>query len=232
MAAFPRIVCGVRLLLSVAMVLTAVAPLQAQRGGRGGDSGAYKLRIAPNWFDGGEHFWYRNDLPGGKTEFVVVDARQGERKRAFDHEKLAAALNEAGVTDSSGDRLEVDRLEFKLADQAVEFRAGGKRWQCDLNTYQLAELKGETGSSAADDGGTPPTRATIGGSQGPGRSGRGASSRSPDGQWTASIKDNNVLLRAAEGEKENQLTTNGREGQAYGMLNWSPDSKTLVAFRI
>jgi dipeptidyl aminopeptidase/acylaminoacyl peptidase len=237
MAAFPRIACGVRLLLSVAMVLTAVTPLPAQRGGRGADAGAYKLRITPNWFGGGEQFWYRNDLSDGKAEFVVVDARQGERKRAFDHEKLAAALNEAGVTDAAADRLPVDRLEFKLADQAVEFRAGGKRWQCDLNTYQLVELKEQAGSSAAEDGRTPPTRAATGAGQGAGRSGRAASgraisSRSPDGQWTASIKDNNVLLLAADGDKEIQLTTNGGEGQAYGMLNWSPDSKTLVAFQI
>ena len=81
MAALPRIACGVRSLLSVAIVLTAVAPLPAQRGGRGAEAGAYKLRITPNWFDGGEQFWYRNDLPGGKSEFVVVERGKASETR-------------------------------------------------------------------------------------------------------------------------------------------------------
>ena len=54
---------------------------------------------------------------------------------------------------------------------------------------------------------------------------------SPDGKWTALIKDNNVFVRDALG-KEVQLSKDGTAGNAYGMLEWSPDSKTLVGFRI
>ena len=32
--------------------------------------------------------------------------------------------------------------------------------------------------------------------------------------------------------KELKLSQDGREGLAYGNLEWSPDSKTIVAFRI
>src|SRR5262249_56716463 len=56
-------------------------------------------------------------------------------------------------------------------------------------------------------------------------------SRSPDGEGTAFVKDNNVWLRSRDG-KETQLSQDGKDGLAYGMLQWAPDSKSLVAFRI
>jgi dipeptidyl aminopeptidase/acylaminoacyl peptidase len=55
--------------------------------------------------------------------------------------------------------------------------------------------------------------------------------RSPDGKWTAVVKEFNVYLRDADGN-DTQLTKDGKDGFAYGRLNWSPDSKTLVAFRV
>lgn len=57
------------------------------------------------------------------------------------------------------------------------------------------------------------------------------SPRSPDGKWTAFIKDYNLYLRPAEGA-EIQLSQDGKEDLAYGLAQWSPDSKTLAAFRI
>ncbi len=65
--------------------------------------------------------------------------------------------------------------------------------------------------------------------------------RSPDEKWLALVRDHNIFIRPAEagtdnkeggGTSEKQLTTDGEEGNSYGMLNWSPDSEALVAFRI
>src|SRR5262249_20279067 len=58
------------------------------------------------------------------------------------------------------------------------------------------------------------------------------SPRSPDGKWTAYVKENNVYARSGDSASEIQLCQDGKEGLAYGMLQWAPDSKTLVAFRI
>jgi dipeptidyl aminopeptidase/acylaminoacyl peptidase len=55
---------------------------------------------------------------------------------------------------------------------------------------------------------------------------------SPDGKWTAVFKDHNLYLRATAGGKEIRLSTDGTQGNAYGLPYWSPDSKTLAAFRI
>jgi dipeptidyl aminopeptidase/acylaminoacyl peptidase len=217
--------------LAAATVLAIVTPGAAQRRGFGGaGAGVYKAQITPHWFDGDSKFWYQNDLAGGKREFILVDAEQGKRELAFDHEKLAAALNEAGLADIRADRLSLDALEFRPAEHTIEFRSGGKDWRCDLKTYSLMELndrKAPQVDAPASNSASQPQR-----SFGGGRGGRGGSSQSPDGKWTAAIKDHNVIIRAADSDREISLSKDGREGLAYGMLNWSPDSKTLVAFRI
>jgi len=57
------------------------------------------------------------------------------------------------------------------------------------------------------------------------------SSRSPDGKWTAGIKDHNVFVRGEDGV-EIQLSTDGSESNSYRRPEWSPDSKTVVAWRV
>jgi dipeptidyl aminopeptidase/acylaminoacyl peptidase len=82
---------------------------------------------------------------------------------------------------------------------------------------------------------TQPTELDAAPQQGQrGRIQRGAtpSPRSPDGKWTAFIKDHNLFVRATEGGKEIQLSQDGKSGLAYGLPHWAPDSKALAAFRI
>ena len=77
--------------------------------------------------------------------------------------------------------------------------------------------------------------------QGPGRGGRGGrgggrgpgggGSRSPDGKWSVTVKDYNLYLRALPDGQEEQITQDGKEGDAYGRLQWSPDSKMLTAWQ-
>jgi dipeptidyl-peptidase 4 len=40
----------------------------------------FKAKIETAWTPDGDTFWYRNDLPGGKKEFVLVDAVKGTRE--------------------------------------------------------------------------------------------------------------------------------------------------------
>jgi dipeptidyl aminopeptidase/acylaminoacyl peptidase len=64
----------------------------------------------------------------------------------------------------------------------------------------------------------------------PGNRGRPESARSPDGQWTAFVKDHNVWLRGKDGET--QLSKEGTADDGYtGRFLWSPDSTKLVAIR-
>ena len=59
-------------------------------------------------------------------------------------------------------------------------------------------------------------------------------SLSPDKQWVAFIKDNNVFVRPANGGVNDAFafTSDGTEGKPYGQLAWSPDSKYIVGYHI
>ena len=62
---------------------------------------------------------------------------------------------------------------------------------------------------------------------------RGISAASPDGNWTASIKDHNVWLRNVKTNDEQALTTDGTEDDAYQLpAYWSQDSKKLVVIQV
>ncbi len=292
------------------------SPQQWERGRRWG-SRVYKGSITPHWSADCTRFWYRNDLRGGLRDFIVVDAVKGVRQPAFDHKRLAEALDKAGVEGVRADRLPLERLQFDVEGNTLILRAQGADWRCDLEDYSLKKLpKGEstvedrpparlpqgvarasirTGAETAvtfvnktrgevelfwlDAGGRrrsygrlaagqqrdqhtyaghvwevvdrqgsvlavfeaeeAPTRAEI--------TGKGAADRperrklrqrprprgeSPDGKWAALVRDHNVFLRSAEGGEAIQLSTDGSADDSYGMLQWAPDSGTLVGFRI
>jgi len=55
---------------------------------------------------------------------------------------------------------------------------------------------------------------------------------SPDGKWHVSIKTHNLTLESAAGGEAIALTTDGTEQDSYsGPIEWSPDSKKVVAWR-
>src|SRR4051794_32496225 len=53
----------------------------------------YRAAVVPHWIEGSGRFWYRNDLPGGRREFVLVDTATPSKRPAFDHARLASALS-------------------------------------------------------------------------------------------------------------------------------------------
>ncbi|MHC4559253.1 MAG: S9 family peptidase [Planctomycetota bacterium] len=190
--------------------------------------GYYKARITPHWFNDNTCFWYRNDLKGDTREFILVDAEQGTRRRAFDHKKLAAALSRATGVDYSANQLPFDSIEFLEHSRKICFTVDQTTWICDLTSYMCSktdEAQPQPSPDPTEQGSRSDRRRR------PGQ--RGSQSMdSPDGQWTAFVKDNNVFVRLKDSNEEIQLSTDGDEGNTYGMLSWSPNSRTLVAFRI
>ena len=123
------------------------APFQRGARPRGGD-GVYKAQITPHWFPQDAGFWYRNDLPRGATEYVVVDTAASTRGPAFDHARLAEALGKAAVADVQADKLPLSDLEFDRQAGKILFRAGGTDWRCDLKTYELSKVEGRKAAAA------------------------------------------------------------------------------------
>jgi len=222
----------------------------------------------------------------------------------------------AGVPDSSAERLAVDELEFNVVDNTLRFRAGGRHWNCPLDTYALTRIdppKQPDGERAApgledvprasartgpeselefdnrtsgevelfwlDTGGQrrsygklpaggqrsqhtfadhvwevvdkdgrvlhrfqakeQPGPAIITGrsenrprSPEPRQPPRAARDISPDGKWRAFVRDDNLFVRASDGEQELQISQDGAPGNSYQLPQWSPDSQALVAFRV
>ena len=60
----------------------------------------------------------------------------------------------------------------------------------------------------------------------------GRNAVSPDGKFTASVRDNNVYITSQMTGEESPLTSDGTAADGYtGRLYWSPDSRKLVAIR-
>lgn len=191
--------------------------------------GYYKGEIAPHWFADNKCFWYHNDLSGSTREFILVNAEQGTRQPAFDHQRLAAALSKAAGVEYQADKLPFNNIEFLNGTKAIRFAVEQTTWDCNLASYMCAKTDAAPPqSSESQDQRRPPF-----GRRGrrPGQD-REPSPDSPDGKWSAVVKDNNVFVRAKDNGEDIQLSTDGVEGNAYGMILWSPDSKRVVAFRI
>ena len=290
-------------------------PQQRNERPEGSSRLVFRDRVDPHWFANGSKFWYRNDLREGKREFVMVDAENGNRTLAFDHEYVARKMGNA--VDAT--RLPIDALEFN-DDSSTIILIGEKRWEWISQTKELIETK-ETftqspGSESRADQNLPrqtrnseetsisfenkstdsveifwisqdgvrtsygkiiagaiKDQYTFGGHQWVvvnktgedllvmnatdkasivvidgrkststtpprgrnrvrNRSDASATGRSPDGMWTAFIRDHNVLLKSESDQSESELSKDGVEGNAYDNLEWSPDSKSLIAFRV
>ncbi len=198
-----------------------MSPQRRARGQRP-PQGVYKDRIAPHWFGDGTCFWYRNDLSAGAREFILVNAEEGTRVEAFDHAKLAKALSEAAGVEYEANQLPFDSIEFTDDLQTIRFTVEQTTWACDLTSYACSKAQAVESRPDTDE----PER--------PRRRGRrpDPSPDSPDGQWTAVVKDHNVFVHDRNSEEETQLSTDGKENNAYGVLSWAPDSKIVVAWRI
>jgi len=104
----------------------------------------FRDRVQANWLPGNVQFWYQVKTGADSHEFILVDAEKGERKAAFDHAKLAEALTKAGVKEVRADKLGMEKVGFKPAENAVKFRKGGKQWSFDSKTFELRETAAAT----------------------------------------------------------------------------------------
>jgi hypothetical protein len=160
-------------ILSLVMLLPAVAQAQGtQADYQRADNLRYKfygLAVnvpgSPNWIAGTNHFWYWKFVKGG-TEFVMVDADAATKKPAFDHEKLAAAINLASGRKDTALMLpfapqppspprrggaatqvivppnagpETSPLVFVDQERAIRFGVAYRQWKCTLTDYTCTD---------------------------------------------------------------------------------------------
>ena len=171
---------------------------------------------APQWLPDGR-FWYRNTIAGG-TEYVMVDPGAAEKGRAFDHDRMAAALTAVLGDEVSAPALPIGGLAFAAHEVAVQLD-DESLFRCDLSEYQCTRAR--------------PARPSV----------RLSEVVSPDGRKVAFIRDYNLWVRDRDSGVETQLTTDGFEDFGYGtnnagwvrrdrpVLTWAPDSRKIATFQ-
>jgi len=275
----------------------------------------FKDRVTPHWMKDNKWFWYRNDLPGNKREFIFVDAEKGIRRPAFDHGRLAKALSKVTGQEVDAEKLAIDRLIFDETGSSLTFSFNNSWWKCDLSSYKIeATSRDESPTSSLEplrrwrssrrtgeetsitfinrtdrdidiywldsdrqrkhyatiaagdqrrqhtfaghvwlvtdkDGETllafmaeeeaadavideETIREAANRRQQRRPRGPRSQAKSPDGKWSASIKNHNLYVRNVETDQETALTEDGTEKDAYSeRFYWSPDSTKLLVLR-
>jgi dipeptidyl aminopeptidase/acylaminoacyl peptidase len=190
---------------------------------------AYKGVVRAQWLDDGR-FWYKAVDDSGIV-YTLVDPAKGTSVPAFDHEKLAAAIN--AIT---GNRIHADASHLYLSDvsltegnRVLNFSGYGNMVRCDLGAAPAActviAAAGHDTPGAGHAEAHPPM--TL----------------SPDKKLGAFIRDWNLWLRDLATGAETQLTTDGVQDYGYAtdnagwkstngaILLWSPDSTKIATFQ-
>lgn len=196
-----------------------VADYERAVGLRSTVSGLVYDSIADNgWILETNRFWYRNNSREGK-EFILVDAESRRSSPAFDHARLASELSNTAGEQYEADDLPFNSIAFEDDLEFVRFVVDQFNWTCDLETYEC--VKGDR---------VEPRRRR-------GQSQQPEGERvfeSPDGNWEAFVRDNNVWLRSkGEESKEFQFSFDGSPGEFYSLpIRWASDSGKFTASRI
>ncbi|MEO5563451.1 MAG: DPP IV N-terminal domain-containing protein, partial [Chitinophagaceae bacterium] len=183
----------------------------------------FKTNVIANWQSDGNGFWYRNTLKDSVINYIYADAAKGTKQSAFDHAQLAKALGEVAGKTIDATRMQLSNLAFDMKNRQLVFRYDRKWWQCDLTKYTCTSIS--TPADTLRNTTNPRSRPRWE------RDGR-RDSLSLDKQWSATIKEYNVVIRSVSSGETIQFTNDGTKEKPYGQLTWSPDSKYIVGYKI
>lgn len=176
--------------------------------------------VVPHWVDQTSAFWYVRQTEKGK-EYVKVDAASKKRTALFDQQKMAAALTEKAGRAISAYNLPLQNCRLNISLDTLRFQLDGKFWAYSIKNNRLL-----------DEGAIPPRGKERHWMEVDDEK-EGRPVTSPDGKWTAFIKNDNVYVREVATGKEKQLSQDGTLSNYYSSyIQWSPDSKSVVSCRI
>lgn len=182
--------------------------------------------VEHHWLPGQDRFWYQRQRVDDASEFRMVDAASGRNTPAFDHATVASGLSAAQRKTVDPGRLPFSAFRFAEGGSAITFGADGRTWTCRLDRPSC-----DGRAAPSPDAGIP----------------------SPDGRWTAFLRDHDLWLRANADGREFALTTDGEAHNGYAvpagnnthfislrkqvppfppLLVWSPDSKRILTHRL
>jgi dipeptidyl aminopeptidase/acylaminoacyl peptidase len=208
----------------------------------------YRDRVVPHWFAGADgvtnQFWYRVNLPDGKSQVIKVNAKTGLREMAPTNfvpasEDLPvlrlprpsrASTEDTEVTfenrldepvkifwiDPDGNRVGYGNLS--AGEKRTQHTFAGHFWlvtTMDTNPIAVFEAE-ETPAQAIIDGRWPDGLHRHGSRNGKFRRFPAAHEEdSPDGKWNVFVGGYNLFLRESGTTNETQLTTDGSANNTY-----------------
>ena len=176
--------------------------------------------VVPHWVDQTSAFWYVRQTEKGK-EYVKVDAASKKRTALFDQQKMASALTEKAGREINAYNLPLQNCRLNISLDTLRFQLDGKFWAYSIKNNRLL------------DEGAIPSRGKERHWMEVDDEKEGSPVTSPDGKWTAFIKNDNVYVREVATGKEKQLSLDGTLSNYYSSyIQWSPDSKSVVSCRI
>jgi len=186
----------------------------------------FEAEVNPHWIEQTSRFWYLRRGPTEK-QFLLVDSSGKTVTPAFDHEKMATALSGAARRSFKPTQLPFDTFDFLDGESAIEFTLEQFKWNCSLKAYTCTR-KGEA----------PQVPREV---------------LSPNGRWTAFVKQHNLYVRNTSTGEVVQLTQDGEKHWDYATplpssrimveqgtedvlerpdVEWAPDSSQLLTYRI
>lgn len=185
----------------------------------------------PMWLSDGR-FWYQDHTAEGTT-YIVVDPEKKTKGAAFDHARLAMALQTAMKPKVPLNSHHLPITEFFLSehDKVVTLVTGARHWRCDLSSAGVCVSTDKTGTEE------------VPGARGIHRRPIAPVELSPDGKKAVFIRDWNLWMRDTATGEETQLTSDGVKDFGYATDNagwqhsdrpivlWSPDSKKVATFQ-
>ena len=186
------------------------------------------LYLTPNWINKTSDFWYKTELENGH-QFILVLSSKNEVKPAFDHKKLAQALEKELDKTINSDSLPFSKIKFKDKMKMILFKVDTLNFKYDIKKNILSKYTPKKDNFKKNE------------------------SKSPNGKWIAFVKDYNLYLRDIKTKEEFQLTKDGVDlydyasplswykivdesvGDTYDpeiYVEWSPDSKKFMAIKL
>ena len=176
--------------------------------------------VNPEWIEGTHQFWYVRNTPEGRI-YVAVHADKKGRKELFDHKQLASTLGKASGKEVKPEAINLERLRVNRTLDTLRFNFNNQKWMYAVRKNQLT-----------DEGALPSPSKPRHWMEWDDEKSAGAVT-SPDGKYTAFIKNDNVYVKEVATGKEKQLSLDGTLSNYYSSyIRWSPDSKKVVSCRI
>ncbi|RZL32101.1 MAG: S9 family peptidase, partial [Pedobacter sp.] len=181
-----------------------------------------KIYYSPNnfkWLDKNKKVFYSMLTEKG-TEYIIANTLDLSKKPAFDQQKFATSFSTIAKQQIAPYQLPISAISFSEDGSNFKFNYDNKIWNYDIASNKISENgnldRPEQNGYWGDRPGEQNTRRT----------------KSPDGKWTAFIKNYNVFI-IGDDKTETQLSFDGSEGEYYSAsVSWSPDSKKLATNKV